>query len=153
MNNQKPAKRVDLVWVKLVKEGSILYGERRITHPRSAIDLVRVFLADVDREVVVVCCLNTKNEPTHLSIVSIGSLSASVLHPREVFKAAILANAAGIILFHNHPSGDPTPSKEDILISKKIFKGGDMLGIPLLDHLILGESDSFVSLKENGELV
>ena len=97
----------------------------------------------------VVLVLSTKNEPTVLQVVHIGSLNASIVHPREVLKPAILSNAASILIAHNHPSNDTTPSKEDIEVTKRLLEAGNIVGIDVLDHLILGE-DGFRSLKESG---
>ena len=83
--------------------------------------------------------------------VSVGSLSASVVHPREVFRAAIDHAAAAMILLHNHPSGDPTPSREDIAVTERLVKAGKIMDIPVLDHVVLGR-DRFISLKEKGLL-
>ena len=83
--------------------------------------------------------------------IFIGSLNHSVVHPREIFKEAIRKSAASIICFHNHPSGDPTPSKEDIEVTKRLFECGKIIGIDLLDHIILGQK-RYVSLKEKGYL-
>lgn len=145
---KKSAKRVDIVSLKVVKENSILYRNRRINSPMEAFEIGREILQDSDREKLLLCCLNTKNEPTNLNIVSIGSLNSSIVHLREVFKTAILSNSASIILFHNHPSGDPTPSKEDISITKRIKEAGDIIGIKLIDHVIVGDENKFVSLKD-----
>ncbi|MDU6036932.1 MAG: DNA repair protein RadC [Clostridium butyricum] len=143
------AKRVDIVSLKMVRESSILYGNRRISSPNEALEVFKTLLENSDREKLVVCCLNTKNEPTNLSIVSVGSLNSSVAHPREVFKTAVISNAASIIVAHNHPSGDTTPSKEDINITERLKKSGDIIGVPLLDHLIVG-NNTYLSLKEEG---
>jgi DNA repair protein RadC len=94
-------------------------------------------------------CLNTKNKVAGAHIVSIGSLNSAIVHPREVFKTAIVNNSSGFIMFHNHPSGDPTPSREDIELTQKMVEIGEMLGVDVLDHIIVGES-SYVSLKEQG---
>jgi DNA repair protein RadC len=83
--------------------------------------------------------------------VSIGSLSSSLAHPREVFKPAILANAAAIILGHNHPSGEPTPSREDVELTKRLKEGAELLGIRLLDHIVIGDEKWF-SFSEDGSL-
>lgn len=91
--------------------------------------------------------LNTKNAITGAHIVSTGSLNQTIVHPREVFKAALLNNAAAIILFHNHPSGDTTPSKEDTAMTARLGDAGKLLGIPVLDHIIVSSND-YVSLKE-----
>ena len=93
--------------------------------------------------------LNVKNRVNAIHEVSIGSLSAAIIHPREVFKAAILSNAAAVILVHNHPSGDPTPSPEDISLTKKLIDAGKILDIPVLDHVIVC-SGRYCSLKEKG---
>lgn len=144
------AKRVDIVSLKVVKESSLLYGKRKISSPSDAIEIGRSMLDGSDREKLLLCCLNTKNEPTNLNIVSIGSLNSSIVHPREVFKLAILGNSASIILFHNHPSGDTTPSKEDINITERIKEAGKIIGIELIDHIILGDENKYTSLKEKG---
>lgn len=139
-------KRVDFVTIKMVKEGSTLYDVRKVTNPEDGYNIFEPLLKDSDREKLVVCCLNTKNEPVNISIVSVGSLSSSVVTPREVFKTAILSNSASILIAHNHPSGDTTPSKEDINITLRLKESGKILGIPLLDHYIIGDKN--VSLKE-----
>lgn len=93
--------------------------------------------------------LNTKNQVLHKRTVFIGSLNASIVHPREVFKEAFRRSAASIICLHNHPSGDPSPSKEDIEVTKRLVECGKIIGIDVLDHLIIGEH-KYVSLKEKG---
>ncbi|QED48791.1 RadC family protein [Cytobacillus dafuensis] len=95
--------------------------------------------------------LNTKNQVLHKQTIFIGSLNASIVHPREVFKEAFRRSAASIICAHNHPSGDPTPSREDIEVTKRLSECGKIIGIDVLDHLIIGEN-KFVSLKEKGYL-
>jgi DNA repair protein RadC len=131
--------------------------ERRptITTPGDAAELVREEMRLLDRESFRVILLNTKNAFIKTCAVSLGSLNASIVEPREVFKEAISASAAGVILAHNHPSGDPTPSSEDIAITKRLLKAGELLGIAVHDHIILGQrtagrATDFVSLKEIG---
>ncbi|WP_236932666.1 JAB domain-containing protein [Geosporobacter ferrireducens] len=143
------AKRVDIVKIKMVKESSILYAKRRINSPSDGVDLVKDFLEGEDRECFLAVFVNTKNEPTAIHTVSIGTLNASLIHPRELFKVAINANSSGILLFHNHPSGDPTPSQEDISITKRLVEAGNIMGIKILDHCILGDNSKFYSFKEN----
>jgi DNA repair protein RadC len=89
------------------------------------------------REHFVVLLLNARHEVLALETVSVGSLNASIVHPREVFKPAVLASAASIVLVHNHPSGDPEPSEEDLTITKRLVECGDLLGIGVLDHVII----------------
>ena len=98
-----------------------------------------------------VVLLNTKNHVLAIREVSVGSLSATIVHPREVFEQAIAVHAASIILFHNHPSGEPSPSREDIAVTQRLVKAGRIMDIPVLDHIILGEN-RFVSLKERNLL-
>ncbi len=105
---------------------------------------------DHDKEHFFCASLNTKNSLKSLDIISIGCLNANIVHPREVFYAAIANRAAAIIVAHNHPSGDPAPSQDDINITVKIKEGGELLGIDVCDHIIFGadESDGFLSMKE-----
>jgi len=144
-------KRIDIVSLKMVHEKSMLYSPRRINKPEVAADLIRKFIAERDRECLIGIYLNIKNEPTCLHEISVGSLNSSIVHPREVFKTGICANAAALIIGHNHPSGDPTPSTEDLKISRKILKAGELLGIQLLDHIIIAGNTHY-SLKEEGDL-
>jgi len=103
----------------------------------------------LDREHFDILCLDTKSHVLKIENISIGSLNASIVHPREVFKKAIRCSAAAILLVHNHPSGDPTPSKEDIDVTKRLCESGELLGIKVLDHVIIGNK-RFASLKEKG---
>jgi len=93
--------------------------------------------------------LNTKNHIIARETLSMGTLNASLVHPREVFKAAVQKSSASIICVHNHPSGDPTPSPEDIALTKRLAEAGHLMGIDVLDHLVIGDG-RFVSLKEQG---
>lgn len=144
-----PAKRVDIVSLRLVKESSLLYKDRSIRSPEDGYNLFKQFLGELDREYFVVMCLDVKNQPTAINVCHIGSLNASLVHPREVMKAAILSNSASIIALHNHPSGQPEPSPEDIDVTKRLAEAGSIIGIELLDHLIVGDS-RYVSLKDKG---
>ncbi|WP_411953554.1 RadC family protein [Alkalibacillus sp. S2W] len=95
--------------------------------------------------------LNTKNQIIHRQTIFIGSLNSSIVHPREVFKEAIKRSAASVICAHNHPSGDPSPSNEDIQVTRRLYESGKVIGIELLDHLVIGDQ-KFISLKEKGYL-
>ena len=101
------------------------------------------------QEVFGILILNTKNKIVAVHEVSRGTLNSSMVHPREVFKPAVLHNAAAIICFHNHPSGDPEPSRDDIAITKRLVEAGKIMGIEILDHIIVTD-DGYVSLKERG---
>jgi len=129
--------------------------QRIVSSPEDAAAVMREDMRSLDREEFRVLLLNTKNALIKKCEVSRGSLNASIVEPREVFKDAIAASAASMILVHNHPSGDPTPSSEDIAVTKRLVKAGDLLNIAVLDHIILGHRNTkrdldFVSLKEMG---
>jgi DNA repair protein RadC len=146
---KQPAKRVNIVSLKLVKESSLLYKDRCVRSPEDGYQLLKQFLGEVDREYFVVVCLDTKNQPTSLNVCHIGSLNASIVHPRECFKPAILSNAASILVGHNHPSGKAAQSMEDVEVTKRLVESGKILGIDVLDHIVLGDGE-YVSLKEKG---
>lgn len=115
-----PRKRVDIVSLRLVKERSLMYKYRTIRSPEDAYQLFKQFLGELDREYFVVMALDVKNQPTAINICHIGSLNASIVHPREVLKTAILSNAASILVFHNHPSGRAPARCVNLVISIEI---------------------------------
>ena len=122
----------------------------QIVHgPEDAAHFAMPHLRYEQKEHFAVLLLNTKNHILGLRDISIGSLSASIVHPREVFSMAIRYAAASMILVHNHPSGDPNPSREDLAVTDRLVKAGRILDIPVLDHIILGDN-RFLSLKEKG---
>ena len=106
-------------------------------------------IKDQQREHFLCLYLNARNQVIHKEIVSIGSLSSAIVHPREVFRTAVAQAAASVILAHNHPSGDVSPSQDDINLTRRLVQAGEIMGIDVLDHLIIG-SDDFISLKERG---
>lgn len=121
-----------------------------IKSPDDMAEILRAYLDGVDREHFCIAMLDRKGNLLGLNTVSIGTLSSSVVHPREVFKPAIVIGAASIILCHNHPSGDTTPSREDIDVTRKLIEGGKILSIEVLDHVIIGEETKYCSMKERG---
>ncbi|WP_442636719.1 RadC family protein [Rossellomorea marisflavi] len=122
-----------------------------IRSPEDGANYVMNDMRFLSQEHFVCLYLNTKNQVLHKQTIFIGSLNASIVHPREVFKEAFRRSAASIICVHNHPSGDPTPSREDIEVTKRLVECGRIIGIDVLDHLIIGEK-KFISLKEKGYL-
>ena len=128
-------------------EVSIYFGRDRYTDPQQIFDAFR-WLNNETKEWFVSCHLDGKNRIQCIEVVSLGSLNQAVVHPREVFKSALLSNSAAILILHNHPSGDPTPSKEDISITKRLRECGDIIGIRVLDSIIIGES--YYSFVSNG---
>jgi DNA repair protein RadC len=135
----------------LVKEGAIPVEWKQIRSPSDVFNAVRDYLADADREYFLTLMLSSKNNITGVNVASIGTLNSSLVHPREVFKAAILANAAAVVLIHNHPSGIPDPSNEDLEITRRLVEASKIIGIEVLDHLIIGDG-CWASLKEKGIL-
>jgi len=121
----------------------------RVHGPEDIYHLLHPLLRDADREHFYVVLLSTKNHVLAVELVSVGSLSASIVHPREVFKPAIVASAAAIVVAHNHPSNDVTPSREDIEFTRRLAKAGELLGIRVLDHVIVCDG-SYASLREAG---
>lgn len=140
--------------LELVKESNNKYDvDKKISSPKDSYEFIsKVYETQkYAEEVLLMVTLNTKNIVTGCFEVARGSINSTVVHPREVYKRALLNNAASILVFHNHPSGDPSPSKEDVNITARLKECGKLLGIDLLDHIILGE-DSYISLKEKGLL-
>jgi len=125
-------------------------GRPVISSPADVDGLLRGRIANLDRENFVAVLLNTKNEVLEAPTISVGTLSSSLVHPREVFKPAIRASAAGVVLAHNHPSGRYEPSREDREVTRRLTEAGEILGIEVLDHVILG--DGYFSMKEHGML-
>lgn len=123
-----------------------------IRSPQDAAKVAAAFIGDDDREVFFVMCLNTKSQVVAVHRCHIGSLNASIVMPREVFKSAILNNSASIIVSHQHPSQDVSPSREDIEVTKRLAECGLILGIEVLDHLIVNATSEYYSLKEKGYL-
>jgi DNA repair protein RadC len=101
------------------------------------------------KEYFKVILLNTKNQIISIEDISIGSLNSSIVHPREIYNLAVKKSAAAVILVHNHPSGDPAPSREDMEVTKRVAEAGKILGINVLDHIIVGEG-RYLSFKEKG---
>lgn len=125
-------------------------GQRPIIRsPQDAADLVMSELRYQTKEHFMALLLSTKNHVIARAIISVGSLNASIVHPRELFREAISYSAAAVILVHNHPSGDPTPSQEDISLTKQLVEAGNLLTISVLDHVIIGDG-KYVSFKEKG---
>lgn len=121
-----------------------------ISTPEDVVALCGPQLRGRDREHFWTLALNTKNRLLRIIEVSVGSLNASIVHPRELFKDAVRVSAASVIVVHNHPSGDPTPSGADIQLTRRLIKAGDVLGIELLDHVVIGDGGEHASLRDLG---
>ena len=142
---------LDQVSVRMIREAP-LYSDEKIQNPQDAIRILGDAFKDYDREVVGVVHLRSDNVPINMTIVSMGCLNQSIVHPREMLKAAFLSNAAAIMMFHNHPSGSLEPSREDIAITNRMQQLCMMAGIPVADHIILGQNNFYYSFREKGVL-
>jgi DNA repair protein RadC len=146
-----PPEHIPVYTVFLRRSNVLAVQERPQIHsPQDAATVFSEFLKEADREHLVTLLLDSKNQVIGLNVVSVGILDSALVHPREIFKPAILANAASIILCHNHPSGDPTPSIEDKRVTERVFEAGKIIGIDVIDHVVVGEKGKWVSLKQLG---
>lgn len=142
--------QLDVVSVRLVNT-SAFFSEEKITDPESAVRVMGEVFKELDREVVGVINLKADGTPINCHIASMGSLNGSLTEPREMLKASILSNACNMIMVHNHPSGDLSPSKEDIAVTDRMTKVCRLIGIPLLDHVIVGgDNTSYFSFNDRG---
>ena len=132
--------KLPLYRVMLVRESAGRSYRPKITSSDAAYRVLRPLFRNLDREHFIVCCLDSKHNIRAVNVVSVGTLNLSLVHPREVFKPAILANAHAVILAHNHPSGDPTPSIEDMAMTERLKLAGELLEIRVLDSLVFGDS-------------
>ena len=156
--NQEPkerlrlAKRLGVYHLELVRDRQIDYElDTAINALTAAVNVIQQELQGADRERLLCLWLNARHHLIGMEVVSVGTLTASLAHPREIFKGAILKNAAGIILAHNHPSGDPNPSDEDRRLTRRLAEAGRVIGIDVLDHVIVGDK-VFYSFKTQGVL-
>lgn len=133
----------------LVREGRS--SPVQVSSPKEMYEFMRRRARRLDRECVWRIDLDSRRQVLGWEIVSMGTLSASLIHPREVFKGSLLNNAAGIALVHNHPSGDPSPSAEDREATRRVQRAGELLGVPLVDHLIIADM-AYFSFRESGML-
>lgn len=143
--------KLDQVAIRLIKERP-LYSETPIHSPKDAIRVMADALLDYDREVFAVVNFQTDMRPINFSIISMGCLDSSLVHPREVIKTSILSNASGVILFHNHPSGTVEPSKDDIITTDLLKNAFNLMGIRVLDHIIVGNDKSYYSFCKKDKL-
>ena len=144
-------KTINFISLKIVKEKNVDYKGGSIYNAGDLFKLVKQIVGETDREYFLVFNMNNALEPCSIQICSIGSLTETIIHPREVFKASLLSNASKIFVAHTHPSGHVQPSMEDINVTKRLSEVGNLIGINLLDHIIVG-GNSYYSFLENGLL-
>lgn len=149
MKKDNPFK-LDVVSVRLVKDAPIL-SKNNLTNPEEVVATLGEVMSQFDREVVAVVNLKADLTPINVHFASIGAINEAMAHPREILKASILSNAASIMLIHCHPSGNLLPSKSDTMMTDRMNKVCELIGIPLVDHLIVGgDNKQYFSYKEKG---
>ena len=139
---------IDIVKIQMVRDGSIEYGKNPISKPQELAELGLRLLKNADRENFILVCLNAKNFVNCIHLLAIGTLDRTVITPREVLKAALLSNAASTAFIHNHPSGDPGPSPEDISLTNALGRCADLFQIRILDHVIVTDNGRYESFLE-----
>ena len=153
-SNVSASKFISIYRVCLVKDATVFFGKAFVNNSHQAHAVIQNLIltrGQPDREQFVVALLNAKNEIIGLNIVSVGVLSSAPIHPREVLKPAILANSSAMILCHNHPSGDLTPSPDDLEVTRKIIKASDIVGIQVHEHIIINlEDHRYFSFADEG---
>ena len=145
-------KGIDLVTVRLINENR-LFKDIIIDSPDKAVKFLGEMLGDYDREAIYMINMNTRAKPINVHMVSLGTINQSLCSPREIFKVALLSNASMMILMHNHPSGNTRPSDDDVLITKHLIQAGELLDIPVADHIIVGRENGNMnsySMRESG---
>jgi len=143
-----------LACLELARRASAWPASERpvVSTPEDVVALCATQLRGLDREHFWALALSTKNRLLGMVEVSVGSLNTSIVHPRELFKEAVRVSAASIVVVHNHPSGDPTPSGADLQLTRRLAKAGEVLGIELLDHVVIGDGGAHASLRHLGVL-
>jgi DNA repair protein RadC len=145
--------KLDVVSIRLVKDAPV-FSRTKITNPETAIEALGNIMSDLDREVVAIVNLKSDGTPINVNFASVGTINGALAEPRELLKSSILSNAANVIMVHNHPSGCLDPSKMDIAITNRMIEVFSLMGIPLLDHVIVGgDNRSFYSMHEKGTVV
>lgn len=137
---------INQIYQKVLLEHPV--STKKICSPTDGVEIVKDLISTADREHLVVLSLSSKYDVLSINICHIGSLNTSIVHPREVFKDAILSNAAAIFIAHNHPSQNIAPSKEDISITQRLVEAGEIIGIEVLDHIIINNKLEYYSMKE-----
>ena len=144
--------RIPMYKISMIRDGTVCAERRVVSRSEDLATILRDYFAHHDREEMLAVLLDAKHKIIAFHTVAIGSASLAIVHPRETFKAAIVGQASALILAHNHPSGDPTPSQEDRQLTRRLKDCGTLLGIPVLDHLIIGDGGRYTSFADRGEL-
>lgn len=143
---------ISLAHLQIVKEQEFPYHKEILRDARTAAGFMKDILGERAHECMALCCIDSRLKPTYIQIIKGEGTNNSIWSIPEIFKLAILSNAAGILLFRNRPSGEPEPSPEDFSCTRKVIQAGELLGIPVEDHIILGEGERYFSFREEGYL-
>lgn len=144
-------KSIRRVRLRQVKDGSVSFASERVNKPREVYDAVLPYYRGADREILSALCVDAQNKPTCFHVASIGALNTTRTRPAEILKVALLSNSQGVILIHNHPSGELEPSPEDQEFTHGMKRACEALGLDLYDHLVVTD-DGFTSFRERGLL-
>lgn len=150
-NNYTNENQLQQVGIRMVQEPPLIANEQ-VNSPEAAIRVMNDFLSQMDRELFCIVNLQSDLKPINMNIVSVGALNEALVHPREILKSAVLSNASSMMLIHNHPSGSLNPSQEDIVTTDRLVQIGQMMGIPVVDHVIIGRGQEYYSFHERGTL-
>lgn len=143
-NNYQNENQLQQVGIRIVQEPPLMANEP-VNSPEAAIRVMNEFLSQMDRELFCIVNLQSDLKPINMNIVSVGALNEALVHPREISKSAVLSNASSMMLIHNHPSGSLNPSQEDIVTTDRLVQIGQMMGIPVVDHVIIGRGQEYYS--------
>lgn len=143
-NNYQNENQLQQVGIRIVQEPPLMANEP-VNSPEAAIRVMNEFLSQMDRELFCIVNLQSDLKPINMNIVSVGALNEALVHPREILKSAVLSNASSMMLIHNHPSGSLNPSQEDIVTTDRLVQIGQMMGIPVVDHVIIGRGQEYYS--------
>lgn len=141
-------KYVPLVRLQVVRERFLPYGQEKISSPEKVVKMVRRLLDGSDKECILAIPVDTKSKPLGIEFVAMGSVNCAYAFAREIYKHALISNATGVIIVHNHPSGEVMPSEQDWKFTREIQEAGDLLGVELLDHIIVGDEEKYFSMSE-----
>ena len=144
--------KVRMYRCEMVRDGSVNADTRKVESATDAEPIFRAIIGNSPKEHVVALFLSARGNIAGAEVISVGTLTASLIHPREIFAPALALRAAGLIVCHNHPSGDPTPSREDKEATERLRRAGEILGVPLMDHIILADGGSSFSFRAHGLL-
>ena len=146
----KTIEKIDIVKIQMVKDGNLEYRTKQIKNPQDLAELGLKFLKKADREMFVLVCLNSRNCINCIQLVSMGTVNATIISPKDVIKAVLLSNAVEMAFIHNHPSGDVEPSEDDLKITHRLAECGKLFDIKLLDHVIISDDGKYESFLEKG---